>query len=154
MATEIQCVKCGLTRAALAKPPFRAGSKLGPLGAELVEKVCASCYNDWIAMSVKLVNEMRLDTTDPRGQELWLKQMKLFLNLEQSGDPWARFLNQRVALETLAGVQTHATMIGISETELRFAEFAGGAVPSGFRALETQGAASIARDAIKTLESA
>jgi hypothetical protein len=52
-------------------------------------------------MSVKLVNELRLDTTDPRGQEVWLKQMKT-LSQPRPGaaDPWSRFLDKRVVVET------------------------------------------------------
>lgn len=156
MAT-VQCTKCGQEKPALSNPPFRAGTKLADLGAEIQQKICADCYKEWINMSVKLVNELRLDTTDPRGQELWLKQMKLFLGLGAEGqDAWARFLNQRVRVETAAGVATTATLIGVDADQLNFAEFEGATVPPGFTASATgaRGSATIARDAVRTLEPA
>ena len=103
MTTDVKCIKCGEEKPGLAAPPFRPGTKLAPLGAEIQQKICSGCYKDWIAMSVKLVNELRLDTTDPRGQELWLKQMKIFLNLDESSDPWSRHLDKRVVVETADG---------------------------------------------------
>src|ERR1019366_8437461 len=104
----VHCLKCSGDKPGLPNPPFRAGTRLAPLGLEIQEKICGDCYREWIAMSVKLINELRLDTTDPRGQELWLGQMKTFLNLAppaENSDPWARFLNQRVAVETTGGVK-------------------------------------------------
>ena len=88
----------------MAKAPFRAGTRLEALGKEIVEGICDPCYQEWIKMSVKLVNEMRLDTTDPGGQAIWLEQMKSFLGVGGSTtDPWGRFLDKRVALETRSG---------------------------------------------------
>jgi Fe-S cluster biosynthesis and repair protein YggX len=138
MAT-VQCVKCGVEGEALSSPPFRAGTKLAALGTEIQAKICGACYREWIAMSVKLVNETRMDTTDPRGQQLWLEQMRTFLGLDPE-----------------AGVTAVATLIGAEPDRLNFADFAGGAVPSGFvpSATGARGSASIARDAVKTLEPA
>lgn len=155
--TTVACVKCSKQGARMKQPPFRAGTKLADLGAEIQSKICASCYREWIDMSVKLVNEMRLDTTDPRGQALWLDQMKNFLNLSGgAADPWARFLNQRVKVETTDGVSTHATLIGADPNALNLAEFEGGKVPAGFSASTTgaKGSASIARDKVRTVEAA
>jgi Fe-S cluster biosynthesis and repair protein YggX len=156
MTTTVQCIKCGEEKPALANPPFRAGTKLGDLGADIQQRVCAPCYRDWIAMSVKLVNELRLDTTDPRGQEVWLKQMKLFLNLEGgAADPWSRHLDKAVVVETTAGVRARATLLSASGDTLTLADFEGGAIPEGFAAsASARGSATIARDAVKTLEPA
>jgi Fe-S cluster biosynthesis and repair protein YggX len=153
----VQCVKCAQQREGMANPPFRPGTKLADLGREIQENVCAACYKDWIAMSVKLVNETRMDTTDPRGQQLWLEQMRSFLNLGGgAADPWSRFLNKRVRVETTGGVRTEATLIGVEPERLNFAEFEGGAIPSGFSPSATgaRGSASIARDAVKTIDAA
>jgi Fe-S cluster biosynthesis and repair protein YggX len=158
MATTVKCTKCGEEKPALAAPPFRPGTKLADLGQEIQEKICAGCYKSWIDMSVKLVNETRLDTTDPRGQQLWLAQMKSFLGLDTggSGDPWARFLNQRVKVETTGGQHATATLIGLDPDRLNFAEFDGGQTPAGFTASATgaRGSATIARDAVRTIEPA
>ncbi len=151
MTTTVNCLKCSEEKPALATPPFRAGTKLGPLGAEIQEKICAPCYKDWIAMSVKLVNELRLDTTDPRGQEIWLSQMKTFLNLDAGSDPWARLLDKRVRVATVDGRTVSATLIGVDENTLTFSDFDGG-VPSGFASGSNKGAGSIARDAVKTVD--
>ena len=157
MAT-VKCVKCGLERDGLANPPFRPGTKLEGLGKELHENICAGCYKDWIAMSVKLVNETRMDTTDPRGQAMWLSQMRQFLNLDTTGggDPWSRFLNQRVKIETTGGVTTTATLLGATTDALNLAEFDGGEIPSGFAPSATgaRGSATIARDSVRTLDAA
>jgi Fe-S cluster biosynthesis and repair protein YggX len=158
----VQCVKCGNEKPGLPNPPFRAGTRLAPLGVEIQEKICGDCYREWIAMSVKLVNETRLDTADPRGQELWLTQMKLFLNLApatENGDPWARFLNQRVAVETTGGVKTLATLVNCAPDKLTFADFDGNAVPPGFAPSASgghggSGSGSIPRDAVVTLAAA
>ncbi len=156
MTTTVQCIKCNEEKPALATPPFRAGTRLADLGTEIQQKICAPCYRDWINMSVKLVNEMRLDTTDPRGQQLWLTQMKLFLNLDGgSADPWSRHLDKPVVIETVAGVRTRATLLGATADTLTLADFEGGSIPDGF-AVSTgaRGSATIARDAVKTLEPA
>ncbi len=155
MSEMVKCVKCSEEKPSLDKPPFRPGTKLAPLGVEITEKICAACYRDWIAMSIKLVNELRIDTTDARGQEVWLKQMKLFLNLEQSADPWSRHLDKKVRVETVKGVIATATLIGIDDTSLSLADFDGGSVPEGFHLNDkSKGSASIARDAVRTVDSA
>ncbi len=156
MSATTQCIKCGELKPALTNPPFRAGTKLADLGTEIQQKICAPCYRDWINMSVKLVNEMRLDTTDPRGQELWLKQMKLFLNLEGgSTDPWSRHLDKPVVIETTGGVRVRATLLGATADTLTLADFDGGTIPAGFEpSASARGSATIARDAVKTLEPA
>ncbi|MEZ4408246.1 MAG: Fe(2+)-trafficking protein [Polyangiales bacterium] len=154
MSATVQCTKCGAEKPALAAPPFRPGTKLAPLGAEIQSKICAACYREWIDMSVKLVNELRLDTTDPRGQELWLKQMKLFLGLEEGGDPWGRFLDKKVAVETTGGATVTATLVGLDERALSLADFEGGSVPEGFSPGAAKGSATIARDHVRTLTAA
>ena len=154
MTATVHCIKCGEDKPALAAPPFRAGTKLGELGADIQSRICAGCYRDWINMSVKLVNEMRLDTTDPRGQELWLNQMKLFLGLDASSDPWAKHLDRKVVVETLDGRRITATLIRVDGDRLAFADFDGGELPAGFEPTASRGSGSIARDAIKTLDAA
>jgi Fe-S cluster biosynthesis and repair protein YggX len=158
MTTTVHCTRCGNEREALAAPPFRPGTRLADLGREVQEKICKSCYKEWLDMSVKLVNETRMDTTDPRGQQLWLDQMRAFLNLGggTTDDPWLRFLNKRVRVETTGGVTVTATLIGADARALNFAEFDGGAVPEGFAPSATgaRGSATIARDAVRTIDAA
>lgn len=151
----VKCTKCGEERPALTNPPFRPGTRLADLGAEIQQKICASCYRDWINMSVKLVNELRLDTTDPRGQEIWLKQMKTFLALDPaSADPWARHLDKRVVVELSSGVKVTATLLDAREDALSLADFEGGAIPAGFTASGTRGSATIPRDQVRAVDAA
>lgn len=155
MTTTVKCTKCGEERPALANPPFRPGTKLADLGAEIQQKICASCYRDWINMSVKLVNELRLDTTDPRGQEIWLKQMKTFLALDPaSADPWARHLDKRVVVELTSGERVTATLLDAREDALSLADFDGGAIPEGFTPTGTRGSATVPRDRVRAVDAA
>lgn len=154
MAT-VKCVKCSNERDAMSNPPFRPGTKLADLGKEIQEHVCVGCYREWINMSVKLMNETRMDTTDPNQQALWIAQMKLFLNLDTaSDDPWSQWLNHRVAIETVRGVKATATLVGTTADSLNLAEFDGGTVPDGFTPSTTGalGSATIARDDVRTLD--
>lgn len=154
MTPVVHCARCGLLRPGLGTPPFRPGSPLEALGATLQARVCAACYRDWLEMSVKLVNETRLDLTSPAGRLTWTAQMSLFLNLDPVGDPWARRLNQRVLVETVTGTVATATLIGLDDSTLRLADFAGETIPPDFAPLDTRGAATIARDAVRSLEGA
>lgn len=155
MTTLVQCTKCGEEKPALANPPFRAGTKLGELGLEIQQRICSSCYKDWINMSVKLVNELRLDTTDPRGQEIWLTQMKTFLALDPAtADPWARHLDKRVVLELVDGARVTATLLEAGESRLVLADFEGASLPDGFAAGAAKGSGVVARDRVRALDPA
>lgn len=153
MTTLVNCQKCGEEKPGLPNPPFRAGTKLADLGVEIQEKICSSCYKDWINMSVKLVNELRLDTTDPRGQEIWLKQMKIFLALDpETADPWARYLDKRVLVETVGGVRVGATLLEARSDLLVLADFEGGALPEGFEPGAAKGSGTISRDHVRAVD--
>jgi Fe-S cluster biosynthesis and repair protein YggX len=155
MTTLVQCTKCGQENPGLQNPPFRAGTKLADLGVEIQQKICANCYKDWINMSVKLVNELRLDTTDPRGQEIWLKQMKTFLALDPAtADPWARFLDKRVALELTDGARVVGTLLEAREDALILADFEGAALPAGFSAGAAKGSGVVSRDRVRAVDPA
>jgi len=74
--------RCDLEKRAvsqqLAKPPFD-----DELGRKIYEQVCAGCWNDWIRnISVKVVNEMRLDLSSERGRDDYDKALKEILGIE------------------------------------------------------------------------
>jgi len=153
MTTLVQCTKCGESKPGLPNPPFRAGTRLADLGVEIQQKICGSCYKDWINMSVKLVNELRLDTTDPRGQEIWLKQMKTFLALDPAtADPWARHLDKRVALELTDDARVVGTLLEAREDSLILADFEGGSLPAGFSAGAARGSGVVSRDRVRAVD--
>jgi tetratricopeptide (TPR) repeat protein len=52
------------------------------IGAKIRETVCADCWQLWLRdYSVKVINEMRLDLSTERGQEVYDQVMKDFLGL-------------------------------------------------------------------------
>ena len=62
----------------LAAPPFK-----DDLGKRIHESICSTCWNAWLRdYSVKVINEMRLDLSTERGQEIYDQIMKDFLGLE------------------------------------------------------------------------
>lgn len=78
MATTVTCVRCGQERAALPAAPWP-----GEDGEEIRARVCASCWQEWQLMQTKVINEYRLNLSDPRHQEALDEQMRLFLHLAE-----------------------------------------------------------------------
>ena len=70
----ITCSHCGQDRDALAEPPFP-----GSLGQEIAARVCTGCWDDWTAMEIKVINELRLNFMDPEAQATLARHMKDFL---------------------------------------------------------------------------
>lgn len=67
----------GARASQLAKPPFG-----GELGKQIYENVCAECWDYWFRnLSVKVINEMRLDLSDDRGAEIYDQVMRETLGL-------------------------------------------------------------------------
>jgi tetratricopeptide (TPR) repeat protein len=60
-----------------------------PLGLDrataqkVMDTVCADCWNDWLRnMSIKVINELRLDLSTERGAEEYDRYMREYLGLE------------------------------------------------------------------------
>lgn len=73
---EILCRRCGQVRPKLAGPPFR-----NAFGQLIYENTCAPCWREAIGVGTKVINEMRLDLSDPRAQKIWDQSIREFLNL-------------------------------------------------------------------------
>ena len=61
------------------------------IGAWLLANVSQESWQEWMEMSIKLINELRLDLGDAESQRIWDLQMKDFLNLPDSlfeGKTW------------------------------------------------------------------
>lgn len=71
------CSRCGSPGPRLPSRPFK-----GPLGEQVLARVCAACWKEWIGMGTKVINELRLPMFDPQAQELYDRHMKEFLSLE------------------------------------------------------------------------
>jgi Fe-S cluster biosynthesis and repair protein YggX len=76
---EVLCKRCGQVRPRLPGPPMR-----GEFGRLVYENTCAACWREGIGMGTKVINEMRLDLSDPRAQKVWDQNIREFLNLPQS----------------------------------------------------------------------
>ncbi len=78
MATTVHCVRCERPEApALGKAPLR-----GPLGQEILERVCADCWREWQQSEVIVINELRLNFMDPAAQDVLTRHMREFLRLD------------------------------------------------------------------------
>ncbi|HOA73198.1 MAG TPA: Fe(2+)-trafficking protein [Phycisphaerae bacterium] len=73
----ITCRRCGQTKPKMAERPFK-----GPLGERVWAEVCQTCWQEWIPMGTKVINEFRLNFADPRSAEVYDQYMKEFLNLD------------------------------------------------------------------------
>jgi tetratricopeptide (TPR) repeat protein len=49
------------------------------VGRRIYETVCADCWREWLGMGVKVINELHLDLSDERAQEVYDNYMKEFL---------------------------------------------------------------------------
>ncbi|MSP71888.1 MAG: hypothetical protein EXR76_06865 [Myxococcales bacterium] len=54
-----------------------------PLGDFIQENISQESWDAWMEMSIKVVNELRLDLGDPEAQRTWDVQMKDYLNLPE-----------------------------------------------------------------------
>ena len=78
----VKCSRLGQDLPGLAKPPFD-----GELGREIFERVSAQAWSEWQnGMMIKVINEYRLNLTEPDQYEMLLSQMKAFLKLDSAAN--------------------------------------------------------------------
>jgi Fe-S cluster biosynthesis and repair protein YggX len=54
------------------------------IGRRIHDKICADCWNDWFRnMSIKVINELRLDLSTEAGQGEYDRYMREFLGFEE-----------------------------------------------------------------------
>lgn len=157
MNGTVRCVRCTSEAAALAGNPFRTSEALRSLGEQIYSSICKSCYDAWLQSSVKLVNDGKLDLRDERSREVWLTQMRAFLNLDGGRDPWRRFVDRRVRIETTSKVTAIATVLRVDDEKIWLSDFEGGAIAQGFAPTHkgadgASGGASILRDFVIEIE--
>jgi Fe-S cluster biosynthesis and repair protein YggX len=71
------CRRTGRPGTKLEKPPFR-----GRVGAWIHENISAETWKDWIGQGTKVINELRLDFSRDRDQELYDSHMREFLGID------------------------------------------------------------------------
>lgn len=75
MAATVHCARCGRADApALARRPLP-----GALGADILQRICADCWNEWQRTEVMIINELRLNFMDPESQTILNRHMREFL---------------------------------------------------------------------------
>jgi Fe-S cluster biosynthesis and repair protein YggX len=63
----------------LTKAPFK-----GPQGEAILNRTCSTCWQEWIRMGTKVINELGLVLSTPSGQETYDQYMVEFLQLEDA----------------------------------------------------------------------
>ncbi len=75
-AGNIQCRRCGRIGPKMKERPFS-----GALGEQIHASICGPCFQLWIREGTKVINELRLNLTDPAAQGIYDEHMKNFLAL-------------------------------------------------------------------------
>lgn len=70
------CSRCGQPGEAVEKPPLP-----GERGQQITSLICQSCWKEWMDMSVKVINEYRLNLATEDGNRIWESHMIEFLGL-------------------------------------------------------------------------
>lgn len=71
------CRRTGRPGSKLEKPPFR-----GRLGAWIFENISSETWHEWIGQGTKVINELRLDFSRDRDQEIYDSHMREFLGID------------------------------------------------------------------------
>ncbi|MCS7167402.1 MAG: Fe(2+)-trafficking protein [Gemmatales bacterium] len=76
-----RCQRPGCPAGPFARP-LPAPPMNDDLGRLIQERICADCWRDWLAMGIKVINELRLDLSEESGQRTYEMYMKQYLGLE------------------------------------------------------------------------
>lgn len=74
----VQCLKLGKELPGLEKPPFS-----GEVGKKIYDQISAEGWNMWKEMQIKILNEYRLNMSDPADYQKLVDQMMSFLSLNE-----------------------------------------------------------------------
>lgn len=70
------CKRCFGANPQMDEAPFSS-----ELGDKIHENICTSCWSEWMAMSIKVINEFRLNLATPEANEIYDQQMREFLGV-------------------------------------------------------------------------
>lgn len=73
---EVRCVRSGRIGQKMRFDPFDDA-----IGAYIMKNVSQESWEAWMEMSIKVINELRLDLGDPKHQAMYEHHMQDFLNL-------------------------------------------------------------------------
>lgn len=73
------CQRCG------ERPPGFEGRVpfASPLREEVPERICRECWNEWLQMQIKLINELALNLGDPRSHAILEAHARDFLRFSE-----------------------------------------------------------------------
>ena len=74
MARTVFCVKLGHEAPGLDFPPMK-----GALGERIFETISQEAWKSWLKHSTMVINEMRLNPSEPEAQRVLKEQLEKFL---------------------------------------------------------------------------
>ncbi len=72
------CRRTGRPGTKMASPPLR-----GPVGSWIAENISQETWRQWIGQGTKVINELRLDFTRDRDQEMYEQHMREYLGIDE-----------------------------------------------------------------------
>ena len=82
MSRKVRCVKLQHEAEGLSAPPYP-----GPLGERIYREVSAEAWQMWLSHQTMLINEYRLNMTDPKAREFLAEEMEKYFFGEGSDTP-------------------------------------------------------------------
>jgi Fe-S cluster biosynthesis and repair protein YggX len=74
----VHCIKLDKELPGLARPPFP-----NEIGQMVFEKVSKEAWDMWLQESVRYINTYRVDLSSREGTDFMLKQLKIWLGMEE-----------------------------------------------------------------------
>jgi len=90
--SQIRCQRCRQDAPALSKPPFR-----NELGTRIVERICVSCWQEWLQHQTLLINHYGLDPRDQKARAFLYEQIEQVLL--EGGEPQDVDTSQQGSIE-------------------------------------------------------
>ena len=75
---EVHCSRCGNDAPGLEREPLP-----GEIGRRVLAHACRPCWQEWLEMQVRVINEYRLSPANPQHYDFLIKQLAVFLNLPE-----------------------------------------------------------------------
>ena len=82
MTRIVHCAKLGREAEGLDRPPYP-----GELGQRIFDNICKEAWQMWLRHQTILINEYRLNVTDPKARRLLEEEMEKFLFGEGANKP-------------------------------------------------------------------
>lgn len=74
MARMVHCARLGKELPGLLHPPFK-----GELGVRIYNGISQQAWKEWLGHSTMVINEYRLNPSEPEAQKILRKQLEDFL---------------------------------------------------------------------------